>query len=219
MFSISPIIVFVVIYLATSIIAGDFYKVPITVTFLLSSIYAITTTTGKTINERIAIFSKGAGQPNIMMMLWIFVLAGAFAHSAKAMGCIDATVQMTLSVLPSNTIFAGLFLSACFISISIGTSGGTIAALTPIAVGLAEATGSNTAFIASIVVGGSFFGDNLSFISDTTVAATQSQGCKMDEKFKANLRIVAIAAVIALLIYIYIGRDVNSNTDFLSIDY
>lgn len=219
MFSISPIIVFVVIYLATSIIAGDFYKVPITVTFMLSSIYAIAATTGKSINERIEIFSKGAGQPDIMMMLWIFVLAGAFAHSAKAMGCIDATVQLTLSALPSNTIYAGLFLSACFVSISIGTSVGTIAALTPIAVGLAEATGSNTAFITSIVVGGSFFGDNLSFISDTTVAATQSQGCKMDEKFKANLRIVAVAAVISLLIYIYIGRNVSSNTDYSSIEY
>ena len=219
MFSISPVIVFVILYFVTSIMAGDFYKVPITVTFMLSAIYAIGTTTGKSIGERIEIFSKGAGQPNILLMIWIFILAGVFAYSAKSMGCIEATVQFTLSSLPSNTIYAGLFLASCFISISIGTSVGTIAALIPIAVGIAEATNSDIALITSIVVGGSFFGDNLSFISDTTVAATQSQGCRMNEKFRANFRIVAPSALLAFLIYIYMGRYISSTQSFSDIEY
>lgn len=219
MFAISPLIVFTLLYLVTSIVAGDFYKVPISVAFALSSIYAIAITKKKSINERIEIFSRGAGQPNMMLMLWIFILAGAFAYSAKSMGCIDATVQLTLSILPANTIFAGLFLAACFISLSIGTSVGTIAALTPIAVGIANTTGCDTAFITAVVVGGSFFGDNLSFISDTTVVATQSQGCKMSEKFKANFRLVAPTAFITLLIYFYLGKEIHSISNFSTIEY
>ena len=162
MLNLSPLIVFVVLYLATSIVAGDFYKLPITVAFMLSSIYAIAISRGMTLEKRVETFSRGAGQKNIMLMIWIFVLAGAFAKSAKDMGCIDATVNLALSILPANMLLAGLFLAACFISLSVGTSVGTIAALTPIAAGIANSTGSNVALLTAIVVGGSFFGDNMS---------------------------------------------------------
>lgn len=208
----SPLIVFVVLYLVTSIVAGDFYKIPITVAFMLSSIYAIAIFKGMPLDKRIEVFSRGAGQKNMMLMIWIFVLAGAFAKSAKDMGSIDATVNLTLSVLPTNMLLAGLFLAACFISLSVGTSVGTIAALTPIAVGIANSTGSDVALLTAIVVGGSFFGDNLSFISDTTVVATQTQGCRMSDKFKANIRIVAPIALISFIIYMVMGRSLNIPT-------
>ena len=177
--ALSPLLVFILLYLVTSIVSGDFYKVPITVAFMVASIFAIIMSGGFPLNKRIEIYSKGASTDNMMMMLWIFVLAGAFANAAKQMGSIDATVNMTLSVLPSNMLLAGLFLASCFISISIGTSVGTIVALTPIAAGVASSTGSSMPFVVAVVVGGSFFGDNLSFISDTTVVATRTQECKM----------------------------------------
>lgn len=208
----SPLIVFVVLYLVTSIVAGDFYKIPITVAFMLSSIYAIAISRGMPLDRRIEVFSRGAGQKNMMLMIWIFVLAGAFAKSAKDMGSIDATVNLTLSILPANMLLAGLFLAACFISLSVGTSVGTIAALTPIAVGIANSTGSDVALLTAIVVGGSFFGDNLSFISDTTVVATQTQGCRMSDKFKANIRIVAPIAIISFIIYVVMGRNLSIPT-------
>lgn len=208
--ALSPLFVFVILYLVTSICLGDFYKVPITVAFMLSSIYAVAVTKGRTLSERIHIFSKGAGTENMMMMLWIFVLAGAFANSAKEMGSIDATVNLALAVLPGNMLLAGLFIAACFISISIGTSVGTIVALTPIAAGISAGTGQSLPFIVAIVVGGAFFGDNLSFISDTTVVATRTQECKMSDKFKVNLFIVAPAAVLLLAIYVIMGKDVTS---------
>ena len=179
--ALSPLIVFIVMYLVTSIVAGDFYKIPITVAFMMSSMYAIATSTGKPLAERINVFSKGASTNNMMLMLWIFVLAGAFANSAKEMGSIDAMVNFTLNALPSNLLLPGIFLAACLISLSIGTSVGTIVALTPIAVGIAQNTGVSLPLMAGIVVGGSFFGDNLSFISDTTVAATNTQGCRMKD--------------------------------------
>lgn len=213
MLNLSPLIVFVVLYLVTSIVAGDFYKLPITVAFMLSSIYAIAISRGMSLEKRIEAFSRGAGQKNIMLMIWIFVLAGAFAKSAKDMGCIDATVNLTLYILPANMLLAGLFLAACFISLSVGTSVGTIAALTPIAAGIADSTGSNVALLTAIVVGGSFFGDNMSFISDTTVVATQTQGCRMSDKFKANIRIVAPIALITFIIYMVMGRNISIQTE------
>ena len=176
--ALSPLGVFIVLYLVTSIIAGDFYKVPITVAFMVSSIYAILIHGGRPLKERIDIFSRGAASGQMMLMIWIFVLAGAFANSAKVMGSIDATVNLTLSCLPPQMLLAGLFVAACFISISIGTSVGTIVALTPIAAGVAQQTGTDVAMMTAVVVGGSFFGDNLSFISDTTIVATSTQGCR-----------------------------------------
>ena len=180
---------------------------------MLSSIYAIAISRGMSLEKRIEAFSRGAGQKNIMLMIWIFVLAGACAKSAKDMGCIDATVNLTLYILPANMLLAGLFLAACFISLSVGTSVGTIAALTPIAAGIADSTGSNVALLTAIVVGGSFFGDNMSFISDTTVVATQTQGCRMSDKFKANIRIVAPIALITFIIYMVMGRNISIQTE------
>ena len=184
--ALSPLAVFLCLYLVTSLLMNDFYKMPITVAFLFSSCYAVAITRSLKLEERIYQFSLGASNKNILMMIWIFVLAGAFAQSAKQMGAIDATVNLTLHILPDNLLLAGIFLAACFISLSIGTSVGTIVALTPVAVGLAEKTGVDLSYMTAIVVGGSFFGDNLSFISDTTIASTRTQDCVMTDKFRVK---------------------------------
>ena len=218
-FALSPLMLFIVLYLVTSIIAGDFYKVPITVAFMIASIYAVAITGGYTMSKRIEAFSRGASTHNMMLMLWIFVLAGAFANSAKMMGSIDATVNLTLSVMPGNMLLAGLFLAACFISLSIGTSVGTIVALVPIAAGIASSTDVNIAMMVAIIVGGSFFGDNLSFISDTTVVATSSQGCKMSDKFRVNLFIVLPAAALILLVYVFMGADIKSPANIPEVEF
>ena len=208
--SLSPLAVFLCLYLITSLLVNDFYKVPITVAFLLSSCYAIAITRGLKLEQRVYQFSVGAGNKNILLMIWIFVLAGAFAQSAKQMGAIDATVNLTLHILPDNLLLAGIFIAACFISLSIGTSVGTIVALTPVAVGLAEKTGIDLPYMVAIVVGGSFFGDNLSFISDTTIASTKTQDCVMRDKFKVNFMIVVPAALIVLGIYIFQGLSLSA---------
>lgn len=208
--ALSPLVVFIALYLVTSIVAGDFYKVPITVAFMISSVYAVIVSGGIPLRRRIDIFSRGAATDNMMLMIWIFVLAGAFANNAKAMGSIDATVNLTLNLLPGNMLLAGLFLAACFISLSIGTSVGTIVALTPIAAGLAHSTGASAPMMTAVVVGGSFFGDNLSFISDTTIAATSTQGCRLSDKFKVNFRLALPAALIVLVVYLFLGHDINS---------
>lgn len=208
--ALSPLIVFITLYLVTSITAGDFYTIPISVAFMISSIYAVCISAhGKGMKKSIETFSHGASAPNIMLMLWIFILAGAFAYSAKAIGSVDATVSLMLSILPDNMVLPGLFLATCFISLSIGTSVGTIVALVPIAAGLAQTTGTSGALMTAVVVGGAFFGDNLSFISDTTIAATSSQGCSMKDKFRANFFITLPAAIIVLAIYTFIGFDMH----------
>lgn len=217
--ALSPLLVFITLYLITSIAAGDFYQMPITVAFMVASIYAVAISGGYTLQRRIAAYSSGAGSPNMMLMLWIFVLAGAFAQAAKTMGSIDATVNVTLSLLPSNMILAGLFLAACFISLSIGTSVGTIIALTPIAAGLANHTAASIPLMTAVVVGGSLFGDNLSFISDTTVVATSTQECKMKDKFHVNAFIVMPAAAVILLIYLLLGQNISSPTDIAEIEF
>ena len=213
MLALSPMLVFMVVYLVGSILAGDFYKVPLTVAFLTASAYAVCITPNLNLKKRIALFSRGAGDENLMLMVWIFILAGAFAKAAGAMGAIDATVALTLRMLPDSMLLPGLFLAACFISLSIGTSVGTVVALTPVAVGIAEQTGSSLPLIVAIVVGGSFFGDNLSFISDTTIVATQTQGVRMSDKFKANIYLAAPAALIVLLLYVILGQGVTAPTD------
>ena len=215
--ALSPLIVFLGVYLVSSIIVNDFYKIPISAAFLIASMYAILICRGKTLEQRITVFSEGAGNKNVLLMIWIFVLAGAFAATAKEIGAIDATVNLALRILPGRLIFAGLFIASCFISMSIGTSVGTIVALVPVAAGIAEelaageCTGmaSSPAFITAIIVGGSFFGDNLSFISDTTIAATRTQGVSMADKFKANIRIVGPAALIVAALYIFMGMSVD----------
>lgn len=208
--ALSPLLVFIVLYLVTSIVARDFYKVPITVAFMVASIYAVASSGKMPLQKRIESYSRGAASGNLMMMLWIFVLAGAFANAAKEMGCIDATVNLTLHLLPAEMLLAGVFLAACFISLSIGTSVGTIVALVPIAAGLASGTGTSTALMTAIVVGGAFFGDNLSFISDTTIAATQTQGCRLSDKFRVNLFIAAPAALIIFIVYLLMGENIQT---------
>ena len=218
MLALSPLVVFILLYLVTSIVARDFYKVPITVAFLTASIYAIAITRGK-LRRRINVFSRGASTPEMMLMIWIFILAGAFANTARQMGAIDATVNLTLWMLPSEMLLAGLFIAACFISLSIGTSVGTIVALTPIAAGVAQQTGADMAMVIAVIVGGSFFGDNLSFISDTTIIATQTQGCKTSDKFRVNSFIVAPAAILILCLYVYMGQGMAEPTDIPSINF
>jgi len=207
-----PLFFFIALYLGGSIIAGDFYKIPITVAFLLSSIVAIICSKG-TLKHRLKVFGHGSSSRNMMLMIWIFILAGAFANSAKEMGGINDVVNLTLRIVPSDALFAGLFLASATISLSIGTSVGTIVALMPIAVGISNAIGEPTAYTAAIVIGGAFFGDNLSFISDTTVCATQSQGCKMSDKFKTNIRIALPAAIIVLIFYAMKGSNIMSPED------
>ena len=215
--ALSPLLVFLCVYLISSIVAHDFYRIPISAAFLIASIYALVISRGKTLEEKIGIFSQGAGNRNVLLMIWIFVMAGAFASTAKEIGAIDATVNLAMKLLPGRLLYAGLFIASCFISMSIGTSVGTIVALVPIAAGIADemalsgATGftASTPFITAIIVGGSFFGDNLSFISDTTIAATRTQGCSMADKFKVNLRIVGPAALVVAILYIVLGSSVT----------
>ncbi len=213
--ALSPLLVFLCVYLVSSIVAQDFYRIPISSAFLIASVYALIISKGQTLEDKISTFSAGAGNRNVLLMIWIFVMAGAFAATAKEIGAIDATVNVAMRILPGRLLYAGLFLASCFISMSIGTSVGTIVALVPIAAGIAEEmtlagmTGftSGTPFITAIIVGGSFFGDNLSFISDTTIAATRTQGCSMTDKFKTNLRIVGPAAIIVAILYVTLGSS------------
>lgn len=200
-----PLLVFLGVYLLTSVWVNDFYAVPITVAFIIASMVAVAMTGGISLPERIVRFSEGAAEKNILTMIWIFILAGAFAQSAKAMGAIDATVNLTLMILPDHFLLVGIFIASCFISLSIGTSVGTIAALVPVALGIADKTGLDLAYITAIVVGGSFFGDNLSFISDTTIAATRTQMCEMRDKFRVNILIVFPAALVLLVYYTVVG--------------
>jgi Na+/H+ antiporter NhaC len=217
--ALSPLVVFIVLYLVLSLIAGDFYKVPITVAFMIASIYAVAISGGYPLAKRINIFSRGAGASSLLLMLWIYVLAGAFAASAKEMGSIDATVNLAVNALPSSMLLPGLFIAACFISISIGTSVGTVVALVPIAVGIAQSTGANLPLTTAIIVGGAYFGDNLSFISDTTVVATQTQGCKMSDKFRVNFMIVIPAAVLILIVYAFMGMNVKAPANVPGVEF
>lgn len=216
--ALSPLAVFLVTYLVSSLVAHDFYKVPVASAFLIASVYAMLITKGA-VAERINIFSSGAGNKNVLLMIWIFVMAGAFATTAKAIGSVEATVNLTLTILPGRWLLAGLFLASCFISMSIGTSVGTVVALVPIASGLAEQSGLSLAMLTGLIVGGAFFGDNLSFISDTTIASTTSQGCSMSDKFKANIWICGPAALIVTVIYIIIGLSHGATPEIGEIEY
>lgn len=206
-----PLLVFLLTYLVVSILAGDFYKMPITVAFVISSVVAIAISKGGKLSNRIEQFCRGAANSNIMLMVLIFILAGAFAQTAKSMGAVDATVNLAMSILPGNLLAAGIFLAACFISISVGTSVGTIVALAPVAVGIATKTGMPDALMLGVVVSGAMFGDNLSFISDTTIVATRTQGCNMNDKFKVNIRIALPIAIITGIIYVLIGSGMDSS--------
>ncbi len=203
--ALTPLVVMVFLFIVLSVVMHGFSKVPLLVVFSLVSIYGLFTLRGLNFEERLSVFSGGAGDRNLLLMIWIFVLAGAFAATAKAMGAVDATVALTLRLMPPGMLLAGLFVASCFISLSIGTSVGTVVALVPIASGLSGHTGIELPLIVAVVVGGSFFGDNLSFISDTTVVATRTQGCRMSDKFRVNIRIALPAAIIALCLYVALG--------------
>lgn len=200
-----PLGVFFLLYLLTFIFTDDLSRMPVSVAFLSASAVAILTSKGRNVMQRIEIFCRGAANHTIMLMVVIFILAGAFSATARAMGAVDATVDMILQLLPDKVILASIFIAACFISTSMGTSCGTIAALTPIAVGVASQTGLSLPMLIGVVVGGSMFGDNLSFISDTTIVATRTQEVEMRDKFKANIRLVAPVAIMTLIIYIFLG--------------
>lgn len=200
-----PLLLLALLMTGMGILMKDFSKVPMTVVFLITGIASLLTLRGYRVEERVRTFSQGAGRSNLLLMVWIFILAGAFASSAQAMGAVSATVDLTLFCLPSSVVLGGLFLAACVVSICIGTSVGTIVALVPVATEMAQRTGTVAPLMVAAVVGGSFFGDNLSFISDTTVAATRTQGCNMRDKFRTNFRIVLPAALICFFIYVIIG--------------
>ena len=221
--ALSPLILLIaLIALFTGYSAEESHKdtsLSLTVAFMISSIYAVAISGGMPIRKRIDTYSRGAGANNLMLMLWIYVLAGAFAASAKAMGAVDATVNLALSLLPASMILPGLFLAACFISLSIGTSVGTIVALVPIAAGLAHSVDANLALTVAIIVGGAYFGATLSFISDTTVVATQTQGCQMSDKFRVNALIVIPAAIIILIIYGVLGAGTKAPTHIDAVQY
>lgn len=206
--AISPLAVFLLVYLVSSLVAGDFYKVPVSAAFLLAGVYGVAVARGP-LPERLAAFSRGAGHPNVLLMIWIFLLAGAFAQTARSIGAVDATVSLMLSAVPPRWLLAGLFVTACFISMAMGTSVGTIVALVPIGTGIAAQCGIPAPYMAAVVVGGSFFGDNLSFISDTTIASTRAAGCEMRDKFRANLRIVLPAFLAVTVIYFIRGGRVE----------
>lgn len=203
----SPVIVFLLLYVAVSLAVGDFYAMPFSVALLVASAWAVAVSKGP-LAARLDTFSRAAGHSNIIYMIWIFILAGAFASLAKEIGAVNATVDLALRILPASLVVPGMFVAACFISLAVGTSVGTVVALAPLASEIADSTGLSTAFMIAVVLGGAFFGDNLSFISDTTIAATRSQGCDMSDKFKANVKIALPAAAVTLLIYLVQARSV-----------
>lgn len=221
--ALSPLFLLIVLIVAFTVYSVDSShqdtSLSLTVAFMISSIYAVAISGGMPVRKRVDTYSKGAGANNLMLMLWIYVLAGSFAASAKAMGAVDATVNLALSILPASMILPGLFLAACFISVSIGTSVGTVVALVPIAVGLAHSMDANVGMMTAIIVGGAYFGDNLSFISDTTVVATQTQNCKMSDKFKVNSMIVVPAAVLVLIAYSVMGVGLQAPTHINEVEY
>jgi Na+/H+ antiporter NhaC len=221
--ALSPLFLLIVLIVAFTVYSVDSShqdtSLSLTVAFMISSIYAVAISGGMPVRKRVDTYSKGAGANNLMLMLWIYVLAGSFAASAKAMGAVDATVNLALSILPASMILPGLFLAACFISVSIGTSVGTVVALVPIAAGLAHLMDANVGMMTAIIVGGAYFGDNLSFISDTTVVATQTQNCKMSDKFKVNSMIVVPAAVLVLIAYSVMGVGLQAPTHINEVEY
>lgn len=213
-----PILVFLILFLGTGIILNDFYTMPAVVGFLIALIAAFLQTKGKTFNEKLSIAAKGIGDDNIVTMCLIFLSAGAFSGAVSAAGGVDSTVNLGLSLLPPGVAVIGLFIIGCFVSLSMGTSMGTIAALAPIAVGISEKTGFELAVCIGAVVGGAMFGDNLSMISDTTIAAVRTQGCDMKDKFKRNFFIV-LPAAIATVIILFILTSGKQFTLDQNLDY
>jgi len=208
-----PVFVFLVFFAGAGIIANDFYSMPAYVAFLIALFVAFLQNRGVSFDEKLKIVATGAGDVNIITMVLIFLVAGAFSGVVSAAGGVESTVNLGLSFLPPNLMVVGLFLIGCFISVSMGTSVGTITALAPIALGVAEQTGFPAAICAGAVVCGAMFGDNLSMISDTTIAAVRTQGCEMKDKFKQNFFIVLPAAIITLVIFFFITMNLTATTE------
>ena len=217
--ALSPMLFMVGMFVLLSFICGGFSKVPLLIVFITTSIFSLFTLRHTPFEERLTIYSKGAGQDNLLLMIWIFILAGAFAATARQMGAVDATVNLCMQLLPPSMLLPGLFLASCFISMSIGTSVGTIVALVPIAVGMAGPSGLTESMMVASCVGGAFFGDNLSFISDTTVVATRTQGVKMSDKFRTNFAVALPAALLTLALYMYLGWGTTSHIAVGAVDY
>ncbi len=207
-----PLLIFVLLFVGTGIISGDFSNMPLNVAIIIASAVALVMNRKEKLSAKIEIFAKGAGHPNIMLLVVIFILAGAFAETAKGMGGVEATVNMGLSLIPSNLLMVGLFIVGCFISLSMGTSMGTVAALAPIGIGIAEQTGIPLSLAMGTVIGGAMFGDNLSMISDTTIAAVRTQGTKMSDKFKTNFLIVLPGAIVTAAILWIITSGIKIET-------
>ncbi len=209
-----PILVFLLIFLGSGFLTGDFYSMPAIVAFLIALFTAFVQNRSLSFADKIKLAARGVGEENIITMCLIFLAAGAFSGAVKAAGGVDSTVNLGLSILPSNVAVAGLFVIACFISISMGTSVGTITALAPIAVGISEKTGFSMAVCAGAVVGGAMFGDNLSMISDTTIAAVKTQGCEMKDKFRENFLIVLPAAILTVILFLVLARNADYRLEY-----
>lgn len=217
--SLSPVFVFLGIYVVISLIIGDFYKIPLSVALLAATLWAMLIYRDVPLLQRVETFAREAGNSNVLYMVWIFILAGCFANLADKTGSAAATVTLTISQLPPDYVLPGLFISACLVSMAIGSSVGTVVALVPLALNFAESVNADVAFFIAVVIGGSFFGDNLSFISDTTIAATRTQGCRMSDKFKANFKIVLPAALVTLAIYMLGDFPVYSPPEAEAVNY
>ncbi|MFB4211602.1 Na+/H+ antiporter NhaC family protein [Shouchella sp. JSM 1781072] len=198
--ALTPFLIFLSLFIGAGIVTGDFYAFPVIVAIVIASAFALAMNRQESFSKKIDHFSKGAGHPNVMLMVLIFLLAGAFSGITNAMGAVDSTVQLALAVVPQDLLAVGLFVIACFISLAMGTSVGTIVALAPIGVGISEITDIPTALIIAAIIGGAMFGDNLSFISDTTITAVRSQGAQMKDKFKVNFWIVLPATIITCIL-------------------
>ena len=217
--ALAPVAAMMVLLAVFGIVYGGVSNAPLLFIFVIAAIVGVALTRGLSLKERVAVFSRGAGSENLLLMVWIFMLAGAFAASAKTMGAAGAMVDLTLHFLPAKFALAGLFLAACLTSLCMGTSVGTIVALMPIAAGLADKTSMALPMVAAAVVGGAFFGDNLSFISDTTIVATQSQGCKLSDKFRFNVKMVTPAAIIVAIIYVFLGSEAVDIVETTAIEW
>ena len=211
-YALLPIIVFIVLFIGFGIYKNNFYVMPAVVAFLIALVVAFIQNNKLSFNEKLSIVAKGAGDENIMIMCLIFIFAGAFSSTVTAAGGVESIVNLSLSFMPGNLAVVSTFIIACFISVSMGTSVGTIAALAPIAIGISEKSGINISICIAAVVCGAMFGDNLSMISDTTIAAVRTQGCNMKDKFKENFFIVLPAAILTIIILSFIAYTPNYNT-------
>lgn len=214
-----PFVVFMILFIGSGVIMGDFYAFPVIVAISISGAVALAMNRKESFSRKVDIFCQGAGNLNVMLMVIIFLLAGAFSEVAKGMGAVDSTVNFALSIIPQNLLIVGLFIIACFISLSMGTSVGTIVALAPIGVGISDLTELSIALVMAAVVGGSMFGDNLSFISDTTITAVRSQGAQMKDKFKVNFWIVLPAAIITSIILGFMTSGEAAQVEHLSYNW